>query len=572
MKKLFVFLLCYLLFVPFSFSHLCHNCCDTECLYITSQKCQTDADCKPGESCDIDGYCSGYCTGADSHCEMINGSPECVAGPCHPSSDTYAGRECVGSCLHADRYVHRRYACGNERGLLGYCSGVSWSTYSNFSSCVGENKCKGAECVEGCCALTCKNQALLCYHCYDDYCRFNTVNGVVVIGRVIHGEEYCNTCKHCPNGLCDCNETKETCPQDCGPVCTDECNAGELRCLGSTLQECKDCDSDSCVEWCNYKLCNTKSHCDYNNQRFVRKGCYSSKCTSRYFTGSLYCSSCPNHCGDGKRNCGEECDGNDDSVCPGLCKADCTCGSRPVADANGPYECIRGENVELDGTGSTDANYCPGGGICHSLTYSWTVTNGSWTLPLTGAKSPLICPDVGDYNLQLTVTNPEGSQDVDTSLLHVHPHGGTQANLVVENVELVKPFITGVKTKSVVTVKNRGESQSTSYNLTIVITDENKQVVYSQSSIEKVLPGKKMRKELFEWKPTIPGRYTINTTLYDKLGSSVLNSTITEVSVEGREEYMADEYPNPLVLMFVLLLISVGVFFIKNQRKAFIGF
>jgi len=45
-------------------------------------------------------------------------------------------------------------------------------------------------------------------------------------------------------------------------------------------------------------------------------------------------------CGNNVKEAGEDCDGTDDSTCPGLCQADCSCGSsgtRPAPDDQTPY-------------------------------------------------------------------------------------------------------------------------------------------------------------------------------------------------------------------------------------------
>lgn len=38
-------------------------------------------------------------------------------------------------------------------------------------------------------------------------------------------------------------------------ICIDECSSGSKRCSGSWVQECKNCDADGCVEWCDVKNC-----------------------------------------------------------------------------------------------------------------------------------------------------------------------------------------------------------------------------------------------------------------------------------------------------------------------------
>ena len=95
----------------------------------------------------------------------------------------------------------------------------------------------------------------------------------------------------------------------------------------------------------------------------------------------------------------------------------------PVADA-GPHQTITvGEQVTLDGTGSTDAEDDAAGG---ALTYAWALT----TLPAGSAAglddpsspTPSFQADVaGVYVLTLTVTDADGGQDMDTVQVTAQP-------------------------------------------------------------------------------------------------------------------------------------------------------
>lgn len=59
----------------------------------------------------------------------------------------------------------------------------------------------------------------------------------------------------------------------------------------------------------------------------------------------------PAVCGDGASQAGEECDGSDDSACPGLCQADCTCAEPAPACSDG---------VDNDGDALVDYPFDPG--------------------------------------------------------------------------------------------------------------------------------------------------------------------------------------------------------------------
>lgn len=91
----------------------------------------------------------------------------------------------------------------------------------------------------------------------------------------------------------------------------------------------------------------------------------------------------------------------------------------PVADA-GPNQTVdEGVTVDLDGTGSTDADGDP-------LTYSWTQTDGP-TAPLSGADTAtpsFTAPDLATAEtliFELTVEDGRGGSDTDTVSIAVQP-------------------------------------------------------------------------------------------------------------------------------------------------------
>ncbi|MFE3845557.1 NosD domain-containing protein [Thermoplasmatota archaeon] len=101
----------------------------------------------------------------------------------------------------------------------------------------------------------------------------------------------------------------------------------------------------------------------------------------------------------------------------------------PVADANGPYDGLYHDSVQFDGSGSYD----PDGTI---LSYEWDFGDGDYG---TGMITNHIYDRVGIYTVILTVTDNDGSWNIDTttvqityepipSVLILYPIGG-------ENVE-----------------------------------------------------------------------------------------------------------------------------------------
>ncbi len=106
----------------------------------------------------------------------------------------------------------------------------------------------------------------------------------------------------CGDDICNGDETFETCPQDCetsSSTCNEnnicDVNAGE--------------DSDNCTADC---FCGDQVCDDYERST----GACSSDCSS-----DSQAETCGNDITEGT----EECDGVDDSACPGLCTSSCTC-------------------------------------------------------------------------------------------------------------------------------------------------------------------------------------------------------------------------------------------------------
>jgi hypothetical protein len=89
----------------------------------------------------------------------------------------------------------------------------------------------------------------------------------------------------------------------------------------------------------------------------------------------------------------------------------------PIADAGGPYVISADSSMQFDGTG-TDPDQ-------DSLTYSWTATAGSFDD--ASLKDPMYTApsEAGIYEVSLTVTDPGGLSDQDTTMAIVYnPDGG----------------------------------------------------------------------------------------------------------------------------------------------------
>lgn len=85
----------------------------------------------------------------------------------------------------------------------------------------------------------------------------------------------------------------------------------------------------------------------------------------------------------------------------------------PTADAGGPYSVDEGDDVQLDGTGSS-------GNI---QSYSWTIVDGPGSLTDADTSTPTYhAPDVDEdttVEVELTVTNNKGISDSDTATITV---------------------------------------------------------------------------------------------------------------------------------------------------------
>jgi uncharacterized membrane protein len=95
----------------------------------------------------------------------------------------------------------------------------------------------------------------------------------------------------------------------------------------------------------------------------------------------------------------------------------------PTADAGGPYSVQKNENIELDGTGSSDSD----GTI---VAYSWTITDdptGEASLTDSDTATPVFhAPSVEsdtEVTVELTVEDDDGATDTDTATVTVRVAG-----------------------------------------------------------------------------------------------------------------------------------------------------
>lgn len=85
--------------------------------------------------------------------------------------------------------------------------------------------------------------------------------------------------------------------------------------------------------------------------------------------------------------------------------------TRPIADAGPDLDADQHERVDLDGSGSWDSS-----GV---VRWVWVLTYRGSELSLEGARPTLILDDAGEYRVTLTVFDPTGNNDTDTTTVTI---------------------------------------------------------------------------------------------------------------------------------------------------------
>ena len=99
----------------------------------------------------------------------------------------------------------------------------------------------------------------------------------------------------------------------------------------------------------------------------------------------------------------------------------------PIADANGPHSAVLGEDIEFDGSGSTDLD----GTI---VDYAWDFGDGNFG---AGVSPVHTYAAAGDYTVSLTVTDDDGFMDTDdTQARVVELAGEIRAIQIVDDRDL----------------------------------------------------------------------------------------------------------------------------------------
>ena len=259
--------------------------------------------------CDDDNVCTtDQCSPVQGCVHALNSAP-CDDGDLCTTKDLCHLGECIGSqpLTCNDNNPCTDDSCAPEAGCL---------FAPNVANCDDGDLCTTGD---GCSNGWCKGTTLLCNDnnlCTDDSCDAN-------LG-----------CQFAPNAL----------PCDDGNACTanDACTGGV--CGGPDQVDCNDenlCTDDSCDPESGCVNANNTVPCDDQNKCTVTDGCTGGTCLG---SGALACDDddacttdscdpqqgCVNAaitpcCGNGVKDGAEECDGDDDTACPGKCGNDCDC-------------------------------------------------------------------------------------------------------------------------------------------------------------------------------------------------------------------------------------------------------
>lgn len=185
-------------------------CCENGRIKPSTAICNTDVQteysCPWGAGCGIDvgkrtrsrvQYCSGtspYCTGNWSDwsnwsnwavADYCSGSEACISG--------YSSCQRLSFCLGRTGYIkYYRKACYNNALYWYDTLGIRQALYS---SCEDNNSCTQDSCQNNKCVHT--------PNCESPACEKSS-------------KDYCDTCLHVGDGICNCRETSYFAPADCG--------------------------------------------------------------------------------------------------------------------------------------------------------------------------------------------------------------------------------------------------------------------------------------------------------------------------------------------------------------------
>jgi hypothetical protein len=220
----------------------------------------------------------------------------------------------------------------------------------------------------------------------------------------------------------------------------------------------------------------------------------------------------------------------------------------PEADAGGPYQGLVGEEIEFDGSGSTDD------GTIES--YNWNFGDGN-----TGSGETVThtYDAAGTYTAVLTVEDDDGATDTDTATV----------TIVVLNNPPKTPTITGPTTGD----------EDTDYNFSALSTDDDNDTLQyifywgdgTKTITDFLTNGTITPLQLHSW--TEPGTYTVNVRAYDgELYSD--NATLTFV-IEGDTEPTdgGDEdddytmYYYGLGIIAIIVLLSAAYLATRKKEK-----
>ena len=169
-----------------------------------------------------------------------------------------------------------------------------------------------SECGDGVCECeedpdTCPEDCEACIPtCGDGVCECDETYGIC--------PEDCPACiSACGDGECECDEDSETCPEDC-PLCKTECGDGECKCEETDVScpaDCPPCESE-----CGDGVCDCYET-DVSCQDDCPPPTCDEDCVCEPDEGEYPAScphDCPDHCGNGECDCGESW-----RTCPGDC-------------------------------------------------------------------------------------------------------------------------------------------------------------------------------------------------------------------------------------------------------------